>query len=94
MAHRVAWWAIGYHAAWDWAQSFLFGTADSGLLVQNHLLGSHPVGRVLISGGLTGPEGSIFDLGEMILTTLVIWFFLKPEPGSYADRNWTPNDPQ
>jgi hypothetical protein len=24
------WWAIGFHAAWDWAQSFLFGVADSG----------------------------------------------------------------
>ena len=26
------WWAIGCHASWDWAQSFLYGVADSGLM--------------------------------------------------------------
>ena len=25
------WWAIGFHTSWDWAQSFLYGVADSGL---------------------------------------------------------------
>ncbi|GAA3749427.1 CPBP family intramembrane glutamic endopeptidase [Terriglobus aquaticus] len=86
------WWAIGYHAAWDWAQSFLFGTPDSGLMMQNHFLSCHSIGTVLLSGGLTGPEGSIFDLGEIVLTVLVIYFALPAEPGSYADPNWTPND--
>ena len=86
------WWAIGYHAAWDWAQSFLFGTPDSGLMIQHHFLGCHAAGPVLLSGGLTGPEGSIFDLAEIIVTVLVIYFALPAEPGSYADPNWTPND--
>lgn len=87
------WWAIGCHAAWDWAESFLFGTADSGLLTNHHLLASHPVGKPLLSGGLTGPEGSVWYGVELIVTMLVIAFFLKPEPGSYADPNWTPNQP-
>jgi hypothetical protein len=39
------WWAIGFHAAWDWAQSFLYGVADSGMLVQGRLFATHPVGR-------------------------------------------------
>ncbi len=26
-----AWWAIGCHAAWDWAETFFYGTADSGM---------------------------------------------------------------
>ena len=26
------WWAIGFHMAWDWAQSFLYGVPDSGVL--------------------------------------------------------------
>jgi hypothetical protein len=25
-----AWWAIGCHAAWDWAETYFYGTADSG----------------------------------------------------------------
>ena len=56
------WWAIGFHAAWDWMQSFVFGVADSGTMVQFHLLASHPVGRPLLSGGTTGPEGSLYIL--------------------------------
>ena len=55
------WWAIGFHAAWDWAQSFLYGVADSGMVIQGHLFSTHPVGRPLFSGGLTGPEGSILS---------------------------------
>lgn len=53
------WWAIGFHTSWDWAQSFLYGVADSGLMVQHHLLATHPVGKPILSGGATGPEGSI-----------------------------------
>jgi membrane protease YdiL (CAAX protease family) len=66
------WWAIGFHAAWDWAQSFLYGVADSGVVVQGHLFATHPVGRALISGGLTGPEGSLFILPIVALTAAVI----------------------
>jgi membrane protease YdiL (CAAX protease family) len=56
------WWAIGFHLAWDWAQSFLFGVADSGMMLQRHLLSTHPAGRPIFSGGFTGPEGSLFIL--------------------------------
>jgi membrane protease YdiL (CAAX protease family) len=56
------WWAIGFHASWDWAQSFVYGVADSGLMIQGHLLASHPLGRPILSGGLTGPEGSVYLL--------------------------------
>ena len=70
------WWAIGMHAAWDWGQSFLFGVADSGLMVQHHLLATHPAGKPLFSGGTTGPEGSIYILGVLALGTLIIVFTL------------------
>ena len=65
------WWAIGLHAAWDWAQSFLFGVADSGSVSAHRLLSTHPVGPAWLSGGTTGPEGSIFVLPVMIVITLV-----------------------
>jgi uncharacterized protein len=72
------WWAIGFHAAWDWSQSFLYGVADSGLMVQYHLLATHPVGKPILSGGVTGPEGSIFVLAIFGLIVLIIFFTLKP----------------
>ena len=66
------WWAIGFHAAWDWAQSFFYGTPDSGNLARGHLLATTPTGRALLSGGTDGPEGSILVIPTFLLTCLVI----------------------
>ncbi len=71
------WWAIGFHAAWDWAQSFVYGVADSGHMVAFHLLDSHPQGNPLLSGGLTGPEGSIVVLPTILLIAAAIVFTLR-----------------
>ncbi len=70
------WWAIGLHTSWDWGQSFLYGVADSGLMVQHHLFATHPVGKPILSGGTTGPEGSIFIVGVLSLIALIIFFTL------------------
>jgi membrane protease YdiL (CAAX protease family) len=70
------WWAIGFHTSWDWAQSYLYGVADSGMMAQHHLLATHPVGRPLLSGGATGPEGSIFAIAILALISLIIVFTL------------------
>jgi membrane protease YdiL (CAAX protease family) len=61
------WWAIGCHMAWDWAESFLYGVGDSGSMIQGHLLATHPAGRPLLSGGATGPEGSLLVLPVIAL---------------------------
>jgi len=66
------WWAIGFHTAWDWAQSFLYGVADSGLVVKGHLLVSHPQGNLLISGGTTGPEGSLYIVPVLVMVALTV----------------------
>jgi uncharacterized protein len=71
------WWAIGFHAAWDWAESFLYGVADSGITVRFHLLATHPIGKPLLSGGATGPEGSLFAIPIAALTALVIVLTLR-----------------
>jgi uncharacterized protein len=70
------WWAIGFHTSWDWAQSFVYGVPDSGLLAQHHLLATHAVGKPILSGGTTGPEGSIFIVGVLALVALIIFFTL------------------
>ena len=72
------WWAIGLHTSWDWGQSFLYGVADSGLMIQHRLLAAHPVGKPILSGGTTGPEGSIFIVGVLALIVLIILFTLPP----------------
>jgi membrane protease YdiL (CAAX protease family) len=70
------WWAIGFHTSWDWGQSFLYGVADSGLMVQHHLLATHPAGKPILSGGTTGPEGSIFILAVLALVVLIVFVTL------------------
>jgi membrane protease YdiL (CAAX protease family) len=77
------WWAIGCHASWDWGQSFVYGVADSGLMAQHHLLATHPVGKPILSGGATGPEGSIFILAILALMSLIILSALRR--GSYGE---------
>jgi len=66
------WWGIGFHAAWDWAESFLFGTPDSGYLSQGHWLSSRPIGDVHWSGGSAGPEGSVLMIPVLLATSWVI----------------------
>lgn len=66
------WWAIGFHTAWDWGQSYLYGTPDSGVLARGHLLITHPIGRPMLSGGSAGPEGSLFVLPTFLLVALII----------------------
>jgi membrane protease YdiL (CAAX protease family) len=62
-----AWWAIGCHAAWDWAETFFYGTADSGMVATRHFMTSTPAGNALWSGGSDGPEGSLLVLGVILL---------------------------
>jgi len=73
------WWAIGFHAAWDWAQSFLYGVADSGLLVRGRLFATHPAGRAVLSGGLTGPEGSVLIFPILIAACAAILLTQPPQ---------------
>jgi len=67
-----AWWAIGCHAAWDWAETYFYGAADSGNVATGHYLSTSPAGNVLWSGGTDGPEGSVLVLGIILLLLLLL----------------------
>src|SRR3984957_15105595 len=70
-----AWWAIGCHAAWDWAETFFYGAADSGFQGQGHFLSANSAGNPLWSGGTDGPEGSLLVLGVVLLLLLFLIAF-------------------
>ena len=72
---KSLWWAVGFHAGWDWAQSYFYGTPDSGLLISSHLLTTHPSGNPLWSGGTAGPEGSILILPLVSLMSTGMWLW-------------------
>lgn len=68
------WFAVGFHAAWDWAETFFYGTPDSGLLGVGRFLNSSVQGPKWLTGGSAGPEGSIFALIVLLLCALLIHF--------------------
>jgi membrane protease YdiL (CAAX protease family) len=52
------WFAVGFHAAWDWGQTYVCGVADSGTIEPGHLLTPSFHGPAWLTGGSVGPEGS------------------------------------
>jgi membrane protease YdiL (CAAX protease family) len=80
------WMGIGFHAAWDWAQSYFYGTPDSGMLAQGHFLLSHAAGNARFSGSEAGPEGSALAAPVMIAGLLaLIWVCRRPSRALAAE---------
>ncbi|MGH9588717.1 MAG: lysostaphin resistance A-like protein [Acidobacteriaceae bacterium] len=84
-------WAVGFHAAWDWGESYFYGTADSGVVVKGHLYGTHPLGKILWSGGKTGPEGSILIVPLIIVIAILMWLWWGRRVESpFTGQAWRP----
>ncbi|HVS87540.1 MAG TPA: CPBP family intramembrane glutamic endopeptidase [Candidatus Acidoferrum sp.] len=75
------WFAIGLHAAWDWAGSFFYGVPDSGISFTGHLLTPSFRGSKWMTGGSVGPEASLVTLlGYVVLLILVHFRFPQMAP--------------
>jgi len=86
-----AWWAIGCHTAWDWAETYFFGAADSGNVATGHYLTTSPVGNALWSGGTDGPEGSALVLGIILLLLVaLVVIYGREKPGALGASNPEP----
>jgi uncharacterized protein len=71
------WLAVGWHAAYDFGETFLFSVPDSGGMFSHHLSNATLQGPVWLTGGTVGPEGSIF--GFLLMGVLALVFhFLYP----------------
>jgi len=86
---KSLWWAVGFHAGWDWGQSYFYGTPDSGLVTKGHLLASHASGSPLWSGGTTGPEGSLLIVPLVIVvgTGMWLWWGVKRKTQGWAGKH-------
>jgi membrane protease YdiL (CAAX protease family) len=74
MRHRAGslWPAIGFHAAWDWGESFFYGVANSGTVVQGQLLQPAWQGPAWLTGGSAGPEGSVIILATLAAAAFAV----------------------
>jgi hypothetical protein len=91
---RSLWFAIGFHAAWDYAESFIFGVPNSGLTLPGSLFHAQFDGPSWLTGGSAGPEGSVLILVVFGTLLLVIRKFLRrstvPEDGRVIVRAASP----
>jgi membrane protease YdiL (CAAX protease family) len=85
------WWGIGYHALWDFMQSFTFGVADSGTVSVGRLFVTHAHGARLLSGGADGPEGSLYSVVAAVLTFVAVR--LTTRPGVYPPPEQMAREP-
>src|SRR6516164_3644897 len=75
------WYAVGLHAGFDWAQSFVYSVPDSGELIFGHLSDSWLHGPKWLTGGSVGPEASVFCFVTMGLQFLVVAWLFPAEKG-------------
>ena len=80
------WWAIGFHSSWDWAQSYFWGTANSGKVLQSHLFSVHPQGNILFSGGSTGPEGSVMVIPLLLFIAFLMWIVWRRKTPQQSEK--------
>lgn len=65
------WFAVGFHASWDWGETYVFGVPNSGTSAPGHLLSSSFAGKEWLTGGTVGPEGSVLCFALLILLWVV-----------------------
>jgi membrane protease YdiL (CAAX protease family) len=65
------WWAVGFHAGWDWGQTFFYGVSDSGIAPYHNLFGSAFHGPNWLTGGSVGPEASVFTPTVLVIVAIL-----------------------
>ena len=82
------WWAVGWHAAFDFGQLFLIGTQNGGVSPVGHLFDVTFPGPAWINGGDRGTEASVFMVPAVIGTLIyVLWFLGKPNRGARSQSS-------
>lgn len=74
------WLAVGWHAAFDFGETFLYSVPDSGAVFPGHLSNASLHGPDWLTGGATGPEGSVFSFAVMAVLAVVFHFLYPRQP--------------
>ena len=68
------WLVVGWHASFDFGETFLYSVPNSGIVFQGHLSNASLHGANWLTGGSAGPEGSLFSFLTMGMLALAIHF--------------------
>jgi uncharacterized protein len=77
------WMPIGFHAAWNWGETFIYGVPNSGGVASRHLFNASFSGPKWLTGGTVGPEGSWLCL--LLFATLNTLFAVWLRQAKYPD---------
>lgn len=66
------WLAVGWHASFDFGETFLFSVPNSGYVFDHHLSNAVLNGPIWLTGGTVGPEGSAFSFLTLAISALLI----------------------
>ena len=70
------WWAVGWHAAFDFGQFFIIGTRNGGQVPVGRLFDATFPGPAWITGGELGTEASYFMIPAAAVTFIYVGFLL------------------
>ena len=76
------WFAIGWHAAFDFGETYIYGVPDSGFVARGHLIAASIHGPRWITGGSVGPEGSVAAFATVALAFLIFDRIYRAQPKS------------
>ena len=68
------WLVVGWHASFDFGETFLYSVPNSGLVLEGHLSNATLHGARWLTGGTAGPEGSVFSFVTMGIMAMAIHF--------------------
>lgn len=77
------WLVVGWHASFDFGETFLYSVPNSGIVFDGHLSTASLHGAKWLTGGTVGPEGSVFSFLTMGILALAIHLLFpakKTEP--------------
>jgi len=77
------WMPIGFHAAWNWGETYFYGVPNSGGVASGHLFNASFSGPQWLTGGTVGPEGSW--LCVLLIATLYVLFAIWLREAKYPD---------
>jgi len=66
------WLSVGWHASFDFGETFLYSVPNSGIVFDGHLSNASLHGAKWLAGGTVGPEGSVFSFLTMAILALVV----------------------
>jgi membrane protease YdiL (CAAX protease family) len=77
------WLCVGWHASFDFGETFLYSVPNSGIVFSGHLSNASLHGAKWLTGGPVGPEGSVFSFLTMGIIAVAIHLLFpakKTEP--------------